>query len=151
MDIVTVEQERAFATKDTRENPAKAALILILRLEGCATPKKFAPTIARGLASATISRESVNAVTIERETTAPCRNALDSIAFVRIATMMGVFNVQMDSVYTRMPMMDISVSRVGALIHAVGIAIRTSVHLALICYCFPSIDRADVHKILLYQ
>ena len=151
MDIVTVEQERAFATKDTRENLVKAAPILILRLEGCATPKRFAPMIARGLAGATTLREIVNAATIERETTAPCRNALDSIAFVRIATMMGVFNVQMDSVYTRMPMMDISVSRVGALIHAVVIAIQTLVHLALICYCSPSIDQADVHKIPLYQ
>ena len=151
MDIVTVEQERAFATKDTRENPVKAAPILILRLESYAIPKKFAPTIARGLAGATTSREFVNAAIIERETTAPCRNALDSIAFVRIATMMGASNVKMGSVYTRMPMMDISVSRVGALIHAVGIAIRTSVHLALICCCFPSIDQVDVHKILLYQ
>ena len=151
MDIVTVEQERAFATKDTRENPVKAAPILILRLEGCATPKRFAPMIARGLAGATTLREIVNAATIERETTAPYQNALDSIAFVRIATMMGASNVKMDGAFTRMPMMDISVNRVGGLIHAVGIAMQTLVHLALICYCFPSIDRADVHKILLYQ
>ena len=151
MDIVTVEQKRAFATKDTRENPVKAAPILILRLEGCATPKRFAPMIARGLAGATTLREIVNAATIERETTAPYQNALDSIAFVRIATMMGASNVKMDGAFTRMPMMDISVNRVGGLIHAVGIAMQTLVHLALIYYCFPSIDRADVHKIPLYQ